>query len=83
MGWEEEVPFDAILVTAGASEIPQPLLNQLADDGRLVIPLDEGVSQVLYLVRRTEDGFRKERRERCTFVPLIGEHGWKKDPRVH
>ncbi|MFQ5928363.1 MAG: protein-L-isoaspartate(D-aspartate) O-methyltransferase [Acidobacteriota bacterium] len=83
LGWEEEAPFDAILVTAGAPQIPRPLLDQLAIGGRLVIPLDEDYSQVLYIVRRTEEGFEKERGERCTFVPLIGEHGWKKDPRIH
>ena len=83
LGWEEEAPFDAIVVTAGAPEIPQPLLAQLVDGGRVVIPLEEGVSQVLYVVRRTEEGFKKERGEPCTFVPLIGEYGWKRDPRVH
>ncbi|MDA2938132.1 protein-L-isoaspartate(D-aspartate) O-methyltransferase [Acidobacteria bacterium AH-259-A15] len=83
LGWEEEAPFDAILVTAGAPQIPRPLLDQLAIGGRLVIPLDEDYSQVLYIVRRTEEGFEKKRGERCTFVPLIGEHGWKKDPRIH
>lgn len=83
MGWEEEAPFDVIIVTAGAPEIPRALLAQLGDQGRLVIPIDEDVSQVLYLVERTEEGFRKYRGERCTFVPLIGEFGWKSDPRIH
>lgn len=83
MGWEEEAPFDAIIVSAGAPEIPRPLLEQLGEQGRLVIPLEEGASQVLYLIRRTEDGFHKQRGERCTFVPLVGEYGWKKDPRVN
>jgi len=82
LGWEEEAPFDVILVTAGAPETPKPLLEQLVVGGRLVIPLEEGYSQVLYLVRRSNKGFHKERGERCTFVPLIGEHSWKKDPRV-
>ena len=82
LGWEEEAPFDVILVTAGAPEIPGPLLEQLAIGGRLVIPLEKGYSQVLYVVRRTPKGFHKEPGERCTFVPLIGEHGWKKDPRT-
>ena len=82
LGWEEEAPFDVILVTAGAPEIPGPLLEQLAIGGRLVIPLEEGFSQVLYVVRRTPKGFHKERGERCTFVPLIGEHGWENDPRT-
>ena len=83
MGWEEEAPFDVIIVTAGAPEIPPPLLEQLDEEGRLVVPVDEGTSQVLYLIRRTQDGFEKQRGERCTFVPLIGGHGWKRDPRVH
>ncbi len=82
LGWEEEAPFDVILVTAGAPEIPGPLLEQLAIGGRLVIPLEEGYSQVLYVVKRTPKGFHKKRGERCTFVPLIGEHGWKNDPRT-
>jgi len=82
LGWEEEAPFDAILVTAGAPQIPKPLLDQLAIGGRLVIPLEEDYSQVLYIVRRSKEGFHRERGERCTFVPLIGEHGWKKDPRA-
>ena len=84
LGWEEEAPLDNILITAGAPEIPGPLLEQLAIRGRLVIPLEEGYSQVLYVVRRsqpTPKGFHKERGERCAFVPLIGEYGWKKDPR--
>ncbi len=82
LGWEEEAPFDAILITAGAPEIPQPLLDQLAIGGRLVVPLEEDYSQVLYIVRRSQEGFHRERGERCTFVPLIGKHGWKKDPRA-
>lgn len=82
LGWEEEAPFDIIIVTAGAPEIPEPLLEQLALGGRLVIPLEEGYSQVLYVIRRDQKGFHRERGERCTFVPLIGEHGWTKDPRA-
>ncbi len=82
LGWEEEAPFDIILITAGAPEIPGPLLDQLAIRGRLVIPLEEGYSHVLYVVRRSHTGFHQERGERCTFVPLIGQYGWKKDPRA-
>ena len=81
LGWKEEAPFDAILVTAAAPELPGPLPNQLALGGRLLIPLEEGASQVLYVVTRHQEGFRKHRGERCTFVPLIGEYGWDKDPR--
>ena len=82
LGWEEKAPFDIILITAGAPEIPGPLLEQLVIKGRLVIPLEEGYSHVLYVVTRSQKGFHKERGERCTFVPLIGEYGWKNDPRT-
>lgn len=81
LGWPEEAPFDAIVVTAGAPGVPQPLLDQLALHGRLVIPVEEHASQVLYIVTKTEQGFVRRRGERCTFVPLIGEFGWHNDPR--
>lgn len=76
LGWESEAPFDAIIVTAGAPRIPPPLTDQLSSGGRLVIPVEEELSQVLYVVTRADAELHKERRERCTFVPLIGEHGW-------
>ncbi len=77
LGWPEHAPYDAIVVTAGAPDVPKPLLDQLAVGGRLVIPVEEEYAQVLTVVRRTEEGFEQHRGERCTFVPLIGEHGWK------
>jgi len=80
-GWPEFSPFNSIVVTAGAPEAPTPLLEQLALNGKLVIPLEEHFSQVLYTIVRTERGFERHRGERCTFVPLIGEHAWKHDPR--
>ena len=82
LGWEAAGPFDAILVTAGAPEIPAPFLDQLALGGRLVVPIEEGHSQVLYRVKRTAEGFDKERGVRCTFVPLIGQHGWGRAPQA-
>ncbi len=81
LGWPEFSPYNAILVAAGAPDVPKPLPDQLALNGRLVIPLEEDFSQVLYTVVRTEQGFERHRGERCTFVPLIGEHGWRSDPR--
>lgn len=75
LGWPEEAPFDAIIVTAGAPEVPHPLKEQLAEKGRLVIPVEDPISHVLYVIRRTQGGFLEERRERCSFVPLIGKHG--------
>ncbi len=82
LGWTEAAPFDAIVVTAGAPEIPAPFLDQLALGGLVVVPIEAGHSQVLYRVKRTVKGFDKERGERCTFVPLIGKHGWERDPRT-
>ena len=82
LGWEEKAPFDVILVTAAAPELPEPLARQLVLGGRLLIPLEEGFSQVLCGFTRRQDGFHKHRGGRCTFVPLIGKFGWAKDPRT-
>jgi len=76
-GWKIYQPFDAILVTAGGPVVPQPLIDQLAVGGRLVIPVGEERSQqVLIRVTRTSRGFEREDFGPCAFVPLIGEHGW-------
>lgn len=77
LGWKEEAPFDAIIVTAGAPEIPQPLTEQLKIGGRLVIPVGGEFMQSLIRVRKTEKGIEKEDMGGCRFVKLIGEHGWK------
>lgn len=78
MGLEEQAPFDAILVTAGAKEIPQPLINQLAVGGRLLIPLGDSFrNQKLTIIDKSEKGLKLNELEAVTFVPLIGEHGWK------
>jgi protein-L-isoaspartate(D-aspartate) O-methyltransferase len=77
LGWPEEAPFDRILVTAGAPDLPAPLIEQLDVGGRVIIPVDDGFSQILSIFRKTQGGIVEERRERCTFVPLIGEYGWK------
>lgn len=78
LGWPEAAPFNAILVTAGAPQLPQPLVEQLAMGGRLVVPVEAGGIQVLEIVERTEAGLQSRRGEACTFVPLIGRHGWRK-----
>lgn len=78
LGWQEMGPFDAIVVTAGAPEVPEEYLSQLAVGGRLVIPVGPRDSQVLMRITRTgEKEFKEERLLGCRFVPLIGEHGWK------
>jgi len=79
LGAPEHAPYDAIVVTAGAPAAPEPLLEQLADGGRLVIP--EGGRGIQTLVRYTRrgDGFHTEALMQCMFVPLIGRHGWGGD----
>ena len=78
-GWPEEQPFDAIIVTAGATDIPSVLKEQLADGGRLVIPVGPRYSQNLFRVTRQGDKFITEDFTACVFVPLIGKYGWKED----
>jgi protein-L-isoaspartate(D-aspartate) O-methyltransferase len=77
LGWPEEAPFDAIMVTAGAPQVPRPLTEQLALDGRLIIPVGDQWSQTLTLVRRAKDGLKYEYHGGCRFVRLIGQHGWQ------
>jgi protein-L-isoaspartate(D-aspartate) O-methyltransferase len=77
LGWRAQAPFDAILVTAGAPEVPEPLVEQLADGGRLVVPVGRRDTQILKIVeRRGERTFAHELKGAC-FVPLIGRHGWE------
>jgi protein-L-isoaspartate(D-aspartate) O-methyltransferase len=78
-GWMEESPFDAIVVTAGSPDIPQPLIDQLAIGGRLVIPVGDAFVQDLFRVTKTEEGVRNEDLGGCRFVKLIGKYGWEAD----
>jgi protein-L-isoaspartate(D-aspartate) O-methyltransferase len=81
-GLPREAPFEAIIVTAGAPAIPQPLLEQLADGGRLVIPVGSSGMQTLILVTREGEDFKREDKGGCVFVPLVGKHGWKRNSRL-
>ena len=76
-GWEEFAPYDAIMATAGAPKIPQPLLDQLKEGGRLVVPVGDRYSQELIKVKREKNRFIEKNLGGCRFVDLIGEHGWK------
>jgi len=76
-GWDEESPFDAIIVTAGAPTIPTVLLNQLAVGGRLVAPVGNQHSQDLVKIVKEKTGIRQSSLGGCRFVKLVGEHGWK------
>ena len=76
LGWRDYGPYDAILVTAGAPEIPKPLAEQLADGGRLLIPLGGREEQVLTLVTRRGESLERRDIAPARFVPLIGTFGW-------
>lgn len=79
IGLERHAPFDGILVAAGSPDIPAPLVGQLKIGGKLVIPIGEDQkSQRLIRVTKTAESFKTEDFGACAFVPLIGEHGWKK-----
>ena len=76
LGWPEAAPFDRILVTAGAPSIPQPLVSELVEGGRLVLPVGRGASQVLTAVERHGNKTVENPMMACRFVPLIGQAGW-------
>jgi protein-L-isoaspartate(D-aspartate) O-methyltransferase len=76
-GWKEMSPFDAIMVTAGAPEVPVSLVEQLRIGGRMVIPVGDRFGQRLVKVVRTSEGPVTEVTIPCVFVPLIGAYGWK------
>lgn len=78
-GWPEAAPFDAILVTAAAREIPEALKEQLTTDGRLVIPLGDRSLQELVRISRAGGEWRQEPITPCRFVPLVAEAGWPED----
>ena len=70
-GWAEYAPYDGILVTAAAADVPMELLGQLAPGGQLVIPVGNALRQKLFSIRLTEEGYVRERLETVNFVPLI------------
>lgn len=76
LGWSEHAPYDAIIVTAAGPEIPEPLVDQLADPGRMVIPVGERDVQELQYLTKKDGEVTVERMEDVRFVSLIGEHGW-------
>jgi len=76
VGWPQHAPFDAIIVTAGAPDVPRSLTDQLAPGGRLVIPIGEMANQILVRVRQTAAGPKREEHLACRFVKLLGQEGW-------
>lgn len=76
-GWQDESPFNAIMVTAGAPEVPEKLLDQLATGGRMIVPVGNQHSQDLIKITKDKDGIHRSNLGGCRFVKLIGAQGWK------
>ena len=70
-GWEHYAPFDGIIVTAAPTGVPQPLLEQLAENGRMVIPVGLSGEQKLLLITRTAQGFEEHNLDWVSFVPMV------------
>jgi protein-L-isoaspartate(D-aspartate) O-methyltransferase len=77
LGWKDEGPFDAIMVTAGSPLVPEALVNQLTIGGRLVLPVGDQFAQELIKIVKSPTGVREQNLGGCRFVKLIGEQGWR------
>ena len=76
-GWQDEAPFDAIIVTAGSPSVPQPLIDQLKDPGIMVIPIGDEYSQSLIKITKSGAKIDQEDMGGVRFVKLLGDHGWR------
>jgi protein-L-isoaspartate(D-aspartate) O-methyltransferase len=79
-GLSDFAPFEAILVAAAAPAVPEPLRAQLADGGRLILPVGDAENQELLCLERHGNSYETRTLEACRFVPLVGHHGWKEPP---
>jgi protein-L-isoaspartate(D-aspartate) O-methyltransferase len=77
-GWKAFAPYDAILVSAASPDVPQPLVDQLADGGRMLVPVGGRDEQRLVLITRNGASLAREELDPVRFVPLLGDHGWTK-----
>lgn len=77
LGLKEFAPYDAILVAAAAPSVPKPLVEQLNESGRMIVPIGTEEHQQLLLLTRHGNDYASELREGCRFVPLLGRYGWK------
>jgi protein-L-isoaspartate(D-aspartate) O-methyltransferase len=80
LGLPEFAPFDAILVAAAAPAVPGPLLAQLSEDGRMILPVGDAEHQELQLIEKHGKALHKSTLEGCRFVPLVGHYGWQEPP---
>jgi protein-L-isoaspartate(D-aspartate) O-methyltransferase len=78
LGWPDEAPFDRIIVTAGGPAIPPPLMQQLADGGRMVLPVGASDNQVLTVVENVGGEIRQRTHGECKFVKLVGKYAWER-----
>ena len=76
LGLPAQAPYESIIVAAAAPHVPHPLLAQLAEGGRLVIPVGSATSQDLLIITRHGEDYAQERSVPCRFVPLLGQEGW-------
>jgi protein-L-isoaspartate(D-aspartate) O-methyltransferase len=76
LGWSEYAPYDGIIVTAGAPSVPETLIGQLAENGKLVIPVGDRFSQVLQVITKQANRLETKTSCHCVFVKLIGKNGW-------
>lgn len=81
LGYPAKAPYEGIVVTAAPPEVPQPLKDQLADGGVLVVPVGAHAGQILEKWTRRGDDYRRESMAPVAFVPLVGEHGWSPEER--
>ena len=79
LGWPDHAPFDAILVSAAAPRVPAPLVAQLAEGGRMAVPIGTPQAQMLVQVEKRRGALHQKDIASCVFVPLIGAHGWRVD----
>ncbi|KPA11227.1 Protein-L-isoaspartate(D-aspartate) O-methyltransferase, partial [Candidatus Magnetomorum sp. HK-1] len=77
LGWPDEAPFDRVLITAAAPDIPQPLIEQLANGGIAIAPVGPRNTQQLLKLQKSNGDIIREFCLQCGFVPLIGQHGWQ------
>ncbi|HEV8438181.1 MAG TPA: protein-L-isoaspartate(D-aspartate) O-methyltransferase [Methylomirabilota bacterium] len=77
LGWPDEAPFDRILVAAGGPSVPPPLEQQLAEGGRMVLPVGSPTDQVLTVVERVGGELRRRTMGECKFVKLVGKYAWE------
>ena len=77
LGWPDEAPFDRIIVTAGGPAVPPPLVQQLAEGGRMVLPVGSADNQTLTVVERVDGQVRERAHSECKFVKLVGKYAWE------